>query len=453
MRADLAAALSEAGLHELRTKGDPETDKLIADLYKDRQIDELNTLLLKLRDNRQLSNVAALEATIRAAVPPGRTQDELVSWVQKQAQIPGDLDKEKLAVATRLYQEHGAVMALVLATASLVCSYAAPVGALTLNTSYRLNFDARRRIGETAQFVIANLEPRGFEPDGMALPTILKVRLMHAAIRFLIGKFAQEKSGMSWGEFVYQAGLSQQMDEVPIPREDQLGALMSFSFKVLDGFERLGVEFDESEKEALIYHWRIVGLKLGIPEELLPNDLAEAEAITNAVWNDRTVLGNANGRLLTLALLKVYQNESADWLDGVVTAVVRRAIPTDVADGMGVPRDLLWDTVLDPPWVLGGLIRIAAFLSRGMFGDPVRMAARVFLTRPFQLGEPEPAKFTIPETLQDHWSQHGQLDVRDGHLRALAVVHRAPGAIRRAPGDLRNRVLRRPTQGSETSAH
>ena len=67
-----------------------------------------------------------------------------------------------------------------------------------LTFSRRLGHDADRRVGETAQFVLAVTAPGSLDPCGRGIRKIQKVRLLHAAIRYLIsgsGRWDAEADG------------------------------------------------------------------------------------------------------------------------------------------------------------------------------------------------------------------------------------------------------------------
>ena len=410
-------------LHELRTVGDPPVDELICRLFSKGRIGELNALLRRLASNRDLTSLNSLKDAICTAGLTRPTQVQIVDWIEQQTAPP--TEDRRLRLASQVFDEHGPVITLLLSTASLVRSFAAPVGARTMRLAYGFEADPKRRIGETGQFVLANMDPDGFSAGGMARPTILKVRLLHAAVRFLIEKHVRDQHGTTFGEWLFDAGLTDQKDEVPLPQEDQLGALMAFSYMVLEGFDRLGVPLSSSEKEAYLYHWCVVGQMLGVQQDLLPRNLAEAEQATTAIWTDRAVPGNADGLALTRSLLDMFTGESPDWFDGTVVAVIRKAIGPELSDQMGIPRQLLWDAVLDPPWRLGLLIRLAAGLFGRFFGDPVQEAARRFLTVRLNGSDHyQPAEYTIPPTLQAHWADQGLFRVRDRHLRTIGGVYR-----------------------------
>ncbi len=82
--------------------------------------------------------------------------------------------------------EHGPQVCVALATASLIYCYAGYPGVKALTFSRRLGQDADRRVGETAQFVLAVMAPGSPDPCGRGIRKIQKVRLLHAAIRHLV---------------------------------------------------------------------------------------------------------------------------------------------------------------------------------------------------------------------------------------------------------------------------
>ena len=159
-------------LDRLRRLGDPVPDRIVADLAQGGNTDAVNALLRNLVRNAQ---------SVPAALP-----DDIETWLRETARLPHWIDLDRLDRAAGVFLEHGARICLILGTSSLIECYAARAGCQALVFTYRLGQDADRRIGETAQFVLRVMAPGAFDPDGGALPAIQKVRLMHAAIRYLI---------------------------------------------------------------------------------------------------------------------------------------------------------------------------------------------------------------------------------------------------------------------------
>src|SRR5436190_800161 len=60
-----------------------------------------------------------------------------------------------------------------------------------LHMTARLETDAQRRVIETAQLLVDVMASGGLSPSGAGKRSAQKVRLLHAAVRYLIGKSGQ----------------------------------------------------------------------------------------------------------------------------------------------------------------------------------------------------------------------------------------------------------------------
>jgi hypothetical protein len=426
-------------LRRLRTIGDPPTDQLIDRLFADRPVRDLEALLLALARAHDVESVDALKGGIRKAYEDPATQaaltPDLEQWLDDQvAALPAQDPSH--GQAFRLFEEQGPLIALLLSTASLISSYAAPVGARTLRLSYRLNHDVKRRVGETGQFVLAIMDPAGLlVAHGKAVPSILKVRLMHAVIRSLVERHIQTRHGKTFGQWVYDQGLTEQTDEVPLPQEDQLGSLMAFSLVVLEGLDRLGTKLSKKQQEAYLCHWCAVGTLLGVQAPLLPNNLGEARQARDAIWIDRARPGNEHGVKLTRSLLEMFRGESPDWFDGIVTSAARVAVGPQLADQMEMPRDAFWDSVLAIRGLLGRVIHVGAALFGRLIGDPLQFAARRLLMVPLARSKDyTPRAFAVSDRdpLMKTWGDRRLLREHDSLVSALVAYHRKEVEVREA---------------------
>jgi hypothetical protein len=106
--------------------------------------------------------------------------------------------------------------------------------------------------------LLVNVSSKGaFGPDGQAVITAQKLRLLHAGVRTLVPRFRpgyEEK-------FV-----------VPVNHEDMLATIMGFSYLVIEGLQRLGLRLSEAEAEDFYYLWRVYALMMGIHPEGKPDD-------------------------------------------------------------------------------------------------------------------------------------------------------------------------------------
>jgi hypothetical protein len=159
-------------LDELRRAGDPSADRVIGDLARTQQIRAVSRILRHLVDNDQ--------------PVPAELPRSIAGWLDETAALPGWVDKERFERGCTMVDEHGPQVCVVLATASLVDCYAGYPGVKVLTFSRRLDHDAVRRVGETAQFVLAVMAPGSLQPGGRGIRKVQKIRLLHAAIRHLI---------------------------------------------------------------------------------------------------------------------------------------------------------------------------------------------------------------------------------------------------------------------------
>jgi len=89
---------------------------------------------------------------------------------------------------------------------------------------------------------------------------------------------------------------------LPINQEDLAGTLMSFSWIVLDGLEKLGAALTSDEREAYLHCWKVIGHLLGIRNELLPKNFDSARDLAAAIVR-RQFGPSSEGKALTKALV------------------------------------------------------------------------------------------------------------------------------------------------------
>ncbi|NJO02593.1 MAG: DUF2236 domain-containing protein [Bacteroidia bacterium] len=112
------------------------------------------------------------------------------------------------------FQKYAPHLLAMLGYLSLPYCYAAANGAQVLQLSQRIRQDTKKRLLETSQFVLDVMEPGAFGPEGLGLVSALKVRLIHAAIRFHV--LRSPKWDMAWG--------------LPVNQEDMGGTNGAFSW-------------------------------------------------------------------------------------------------------------------------------------------------------------------------------------------------------------------------------
>jgi len=391
---------SDQVLDELRAKGDTFADERIRTMFQASQNGQLDALVHDLA-RRHADPDVGLPDSLRPLRDELHPHDD---WLP--------LDRTRIRRGEEFFADHGPEIMLVLACYSLPAAYAAAHGARVLGRTQYLVNDPARRLLETAQMVIDVMTPAEYGAGGRGLRTAKKVRLMHAAIRELI---LAGRSNSVHGE--NQPPWDAKRFGRPINQEDLLGTLMTFSWVVLDGLERLGTRLDAEQRDAYLEAWRAVGLGLGIKYEHMPVGFEEAKILTKTIQRRqiRTDVENTAGRKLTESLLKVMSEKTPGrWFDPAGASLMRLMLPADVADSLGVPHKRRYDLAVR---VGVRLVSIFNLALRSIIRE--RRAFRSFNLRFLQAmvdaqlenGRP---RFEIPTDLRDQW------------WRGRGALHREP---------------------------
>jgi hypothetical protein len=295
--------LAHSELDAARHVGDPPADELIAALGPN--IWAVNALLRHTHRN---------DSPLPDSLPPAVTRfcrDEFV--------LPAWFDAERVNRAQTWASRHLFQLTTALFCASLPTAYAAARGARVLAATGRMRAAALdQRVNETAQFVLDVVAQGSFSGQGSALRSILKVRLMHAAVR------AQLR------------GRAEFHEETPINQEDLLGTLGTFSVLVLRSLQLLGVRATEREAEDYYQLWRVVAVLLGVRERLLPANLWSARELSSRIAA-RHLQGSEHGRELMAALLT--RMEQHVRVKQAPRYLVRYLAGDAVAEHLGLPGD------------------------------------------------------------------------------------------------------------------
>jgi ER-bound oxygenase mpaB/B'/Rubber oxygenase, catalytic domain len=383
-------------LDGLRRAGDPSADAVIEDLACTEQVRTVSDVMRNLTYNDQ-----PVPAELPASI--GR-------WLQQHGELPDRVDRDRLERGSAVVVEHGPQVCVALATASLVYCYAGYPGVKVLTFSRRLGHDADRRVGETAQFMLAVMASGSLDPCGRGIRKIQKVRLLHAAIRYLIS---------TSGRWDVEA------DGVPICQEDLAGTLVSFSWIVVDALRKLGVRISHQEAEDYHYRWRVIGQMLGIDPAAIPLNLVEAGELTRAIAR-RNHRASDEGVLMTRALFALHANSLPAGFEGAAPALTRYLLGDEVCALVGLPRSR-WDRAMS--WQAGvGRVLDRAQSARGPVGSLTKMVGAGILTqRVVGMAGRNSASFSIPvpPEFERRWTASGVFPRIDPELVEIARAEQA----------------------------
>jgi len=159
-------------LDRMRREGDPLADSTVKAVFDKGTVAAVNELLTRLVRNDD--------------IPAGPWPPQLADYLRASEQLPSWADHTLIRLGETVFLRYGLTSFGILACASLPECYVLRDVAAVLGTTQRLDAHARRRIFETAMMVLSVMAEGGLAPHGSGIRIVQKVRLMHAAVRYLI---------------------------------------------------------------------------------------------------------------------------------------------------------------------------------------------------------------------------------------------------------------------------
>ncbi len=304
-------------LNQSRSLQDDLADKVIAFYFPNRK-HELRELLQAVNDNRYVPTAGEPECF-----------RELWQHVFKNPALSNQGLQQK---GQAFFSKHSSDLMLLLGFLSLPYCYAAANGAEVLIRSNRIKEEPEKRLLETAEFVFDVMAPEAFKVEGKGLASILKVRLIHATIRYYVG---QDKT---WSDSFGK----------PVNQEDLAGTNLSFSLIPMRGLRNLGKSIKGEESLAYIQYWNLVGDLLGLRPELLPDSMKAANVLERKI-RKRQFRKSKAGVSLTKSLLSYFERATLGTeLEGKSRPFVYFLLGDKVADLLDLEVDLLSQRLFQP---------------------------------------------------------------------------------------------------------
>jgi ER-bound oxygenase mpaB/B'/Rubber oxygenase, catalytic domain len=291
-------------LDSLRTQADPDADTVVAGLF---------------------AGTGDATSAFRALVVQQHemTDDALNSFLAEEPAVPAWVDPTLVAAGQELFARWGSHVFTALYAAALPSAYACWRGVQVLGLTARLETDTKRRLNETAQFHLDVMEPGGLDPGARGYSDVRHVRLMHAAVRWLIGNDPRVQWDPASG--------------TPINQEDLLETLLTFTEIVYEVFDRTGIVYTEEEANAYLHTWSLIGYYLGIRPDLLPLTRSQTSVLMPIVRR-RQFAPSESGRDLMAALLAQGTRLAPPGLRGLPASTVRYYVGDATADMLSVPK-------------------------------------------------------------------------------------------------------------------
>lgn len=215
--------------------------------------------------------------------------------IERMIQIPSWVNPVKIGRARKFFARNSPWIMNLLGLLSLPFCYAAADGARVLCFTERLAKEPESRLRETAEFIWEIMDPKGFDPESKTRVSILKVRLIHAAVRHYILK--DEQWNRDWG--------------LPINQEDMAGTNLAFSLVILRGLRKVGIKTSEEDKDAFLHLWNLVGHLMGLDRILIPDKIQDTIQLEKTI-RSRHFKASEHGKDLTRQLVNYFNSIPKD---------------------------------------------------------------------------------------------------------------------------------------------
>ena len=413
------ALLDSAALDVLREQMDPEADR-IAEHYLTRPPSDMFKGVM-----------AARYAGTDMSDP------HVAEWIADRPPLPSWADPDRMDRGAAFFAEWGVELGLGLFLSSLPLAYAAHDGVQVLALTSQLETNTKRRVLESAQFVLDVTTPGGLFPGNAPYDTVRLVRLMHAGVRNLVltdARIERTSDESVWPRWDETWG-------APINQEHLLGAMISYSSSLLHVLDNLHVDYDSDGASDYCHLWNVVGWLLGLDPAVLPLERAEMDDLELLI-RKRNERSSQAGTDMTKALIELVQSFiRLAPLRGLAVSTTRLFIGEDTAKVLDVPP-ADWTRQL-----VGGMRTMSGHTSWLVAHDRVvrafasRFSRRVltgFVTHERHGDRPS---FTIPEhlALRVHSRAHGGGRTSDlgvpSRPRALPSCRAAAVAVARRHTD------------------
>ena len=332
----MISPFTEKMLDDFRQQGDPLADEVIA-VFASQYGSSIQELVEKIENMIRMPSDDKVIAAIKEYFPESETiRNALENYFTQATLLPKWIDTEKLKLGGDVFQDHLFSSIMILGCASLPTTYVCQPDTKVLGFTRRLIDDAPKRLVETAQMVTdvmgdGGISIQGENLTGKGVQSILKIRLIHAAVRhlmlhkenlladhqdenhddpnnFLLAYvFDSSQEQCNWYGTKKPEPWDVKKDGVPINNEALAILLLTFSFTILRGLKRIGVKLNKKQRDAYLHSWNVVGYTLGVDEKLL-NEFTSYEKtklIYTQIMSRRR--GHSNdGVLLEQSLLEAF---------------------------------------------------------------------------------------------------------------------------------------------------
>jgi hypothetical protein len=397
----VAGSWTNSFLEEMKRTGDPLGDEIVNALFNEHGIEAVNSLWIHLRANDEISPANA----------PKEIQMCLEDYLQKSAVMPACADAARIKQGEAFFERRGIFCLVSLMTASLIECYALRDEAAVLGSTRNLINHAYRRVFETTQLIVAVMKEGGLGKGGDGVKTIQKVRLMHAAIRHLIlknsGTSQSAEPPKSFSDAVSRMDAwNVSKSGQPINQEQLAYTLLTFSYVILEAFEKMKISTTPDERAAYLHCWNVAGHLMGVRSELLASNFEDAGLLFSRI-KEREMAASQYGQALANALVDcgrdIIQRETDKALPRWICLRLPPVIMRMLVDKKTLAIvKIRWLTPFE--WILLNILRIMAAVAQGVYQKVIsERFGQAIVRRLTKMPRENRPLFQIPDQLRSSW--------------------------------------------------
>jgi hypothetical protein len=265
---------------------------------------------------------------------PGGLPSVLTNFIGSARHLPSWADTTRITKAAKFGHANMPYLALAYSMGVSTAAFSFPILASVFDPNAGIYLDFEKRMIGSLKLISGVYDPGAFGPRGQLIPDLVKVRLMHAAVRDYLDAIHWDTS--RWG--------------VPVSQEAMLVETWLFGLFPLTVMQHFGIQIPPDIAADFLHTWRVEGAMLGVPAAAMPADIPTATQLYYQL-EDRDQGASPQGRFL----FNAYIDQAGRYLSGpggiditpIIVAVIRSVLGSRLADMLAVPKSL-WDDEVSP---------------------------------------------------------------------------------------------------------
>lgn len=240
--------------------------------------------------------------------------------------LPDWLDWHQIEHARRLQSAFNHARSIAVFTGSLLEGYCQNRAAVALVTRGHLQHEVIRRIHE-ANYLLHSLKPRNCLQSGKTGHRALsELRLSNAMLR---------KSLLS-------RGWDEDHNSKPLSQLDMAFDMLEFGYIATLGMERLGIQLQQDDKDAIHHFWRYCGWLYGVDESLLTQDQKQESALYTQLSSRQKKVAKEHELLAHTTLRSISEQSILNIPSELLLTFSRICLGNEKADALAIPQPPGW---------------------------------------------------------------------------------------------------------------